>query len=180
MRRSFLSATAFAGALALGCTDQPAPTATGGDPALSSPSLARQAVSRFTRREPWEEDILNPCTGDVVHFTGEIKEQATFVGPPDLLEQGSALHIEDQTLLSGTGIDAGTGTMYSVRRSFHLSFNSPTLEASNFTQTINTTVRAITQGPDENFVIHFRFHITVLPNGEVATVAEVDSAECRG
>jgi hypothetical protein len=173
MRRSFLlTSTALAGALALGCTDQPTPTGPPGDPALSPPALERQTVEHFTFREPFEEDVISPCTGEVVHFTGELFEQLT------RLAEG--IHFEDQTLLSGTGTGTVTGTTYSVRRAFHASFNSPSVEAANFTLTVETTVRGITAGPDENFIIHFRLHITVLPSGEVATEVEVESAECRG
>ena len=70
------------------------------------------------------------------------------------------------------------GVTYTIRRTVRFGFESPTPEAPNFTNTFLTTVRTVTPGPD-NFVIHFRFHITVLPNGEVATVFEGESAECR-
>ena len=78
MRRSFLLSTAaLAGALALGCTDQPTPTGPPSVPALSPPAMERQTVEHLTFHDPWEEDIINPCTGEVVHFTGEIFEQQT-------------------------------------------------------------------------------------------------------
>jgi hypothetical protein len=173
MRRSFLLSTAaLAGALALGCTDQPTPTGPPGDPALSPPALERQTVEHFTFREPFEEDVISPCTGEVVHFTGELFEQQTHL-------EGD-IHVEQNVVLSGTGTGTVTGTTYSGRQAFHLSFNSPSVEAGNFTLTVETTLRAITAGPNENFIIHFRLHITALPSGEFATEVEVESAECRG
>ena len=83
-------------------------------------------------------------------------------------------------VFSGTGTGTVTGTTYSGRRAFHASVNSPSVEAPNFVFTIETTLLAISKGPDENFTIHFRLHITVLPSGEVATEVELESAECRG
>jgi hypothetical protein len=183
MRRSFLLSTAAIAStltLALGCADQPTPTGVAGDPTLAPPQFERQAVDRFTRRGPWEEDITNPCTGAVIHFVGEIKEQSTAVGPQELLDQGFNIHFEDQTLLTGTGTDPVSGATYFIRRQVHFSFNSPTIEAVNLTQSFRTTVQAVTRGPGDNFLLHLRFHLTVLPSGEVATVFEVESAECRG
>ena len=182
MRPSYLVTTRLATALtfALGCADEPAATGPGAEPSLSPPSMERMAVDRFTRREPFEEDITNPCTGGLIHFTGEIKEQVTSVAPEELLEQGLALHIEDQALLTGTGTDPVNGVTYTIRRTVHFGSESPTLEAPNFTNTFVTTVRGVTQGQEDNFLLHITFHLTVLPSGEVATEVVVESAECRG
>jgi hypothetical protein len=174
MRRVSLLTAALAGCLSLvlGCGDEPTPTGPYDQPALVPAHLESQAVQHFTRRGPFEEDVTNPCTGGLVHFTGEIKEQQTVVGPD--------IHAEDQTLLTGTGTDPVNGVTYSIRRTFHFSFNSPSVEAANFTETVNTTVSGITPGPGANFLLHLRFHLTVLPSGEVATEVTADSAECRG
>ena len=99
-RLLLLPTTALVGALVLGCTDQSTPTGPRGDPALSPANLA-QAVVRFTRQEPFAFDVESPCTGELIHFTGEIKEQVTSVGPQELLDQGSALHFEDHAVISG-------------------------------------------------------------------------------
>jgi hypothetical protein len=182
MSRSLLllPSAALVGALALGCGYESTPTDPLDDPTATSGIAAEMAVDRLMRRGPWEEDITNPCTGGLIHFTGEIKEQRTAVGPQELLDQGSSLHSEDQTLLTGTGTDPVTGATYSIHRTLHSGFNSPTLEALNLTITFQTTVRAVTSGPGENFLIRIQFHVTFLPNGEVKTVVEHESAECRG
>ena len=173
MRRSFLlTSTVLAGALALGCTDQPIPTGPSGDPALSPPALERQTVEHLTFREPWEADVISPCTGEVVHFTGELFEQQTTLA--------GDFHTEHNVVLTGTGTGTVTGTTYTGREVFHFGLNSPSVEAPNFVLTIKTTLRAITEGPDENFIIHLRLHVTVLPSGEFVTEVEVESAECLG
>jgi hypothetical protein len=173
MRRSLLlSPAVLAGALALGCTDQSTPTGPESVPTLSPPALERQTVEHFTFREPWEADVISPCTGEVIHFTGELFEKQTHLA--------GDIHVEQQVVLSGTGTGTVTGTTYIGRQAFHLSFNSPSVEAPNFVFTIKSTLRAITAGPGQNFIIHLSLHITVLPSGETATEVAVDSAECRG
>jgi hypothetical protein len=72
------------------------------------------------------------------------------------------------------------GTTYFIRQVVNFGFNSPTLEAINVTERFQTTIHAITRGSGENFLIHVRFHRTVLPSGEVATTFEVVSAKCPG
>jgi hypothetical protein len=182
MRRPFLLSTAaLAGALtlALGCTDQPAPTGPAGAPA-PRPNFDAQATLHFTSRRPLAFDVVSPCTGELVHFSGELFEQVTAVGPQELLDQGQALRFENQAVTSGTGTGAVTGTTYFIRDVLHFGINSPTLEALNFTLTFQETIHAITRGPGENFLIHVSIHVTVLPSGEIATTFEVVSAECRG
>jgi hypothetical protein len=182
MRRPFLLSTAaLAGALtlALGCTDQPAPTGPAGDPA-PRPNLAAQATVHSTTRQPFAFDVVSPCTGELVHFIGERFEQVTAVGPQELLDQGLALRFEDQAVFSGTGTGAVTGTTYFTRDVLHFGINSPTAEAVNFTLTFQETIHAITRDPGENFLIQVSIQVTVLPSGEIATSFEVVSAQCRG
>jgi hypothetical protein len=67
-----------------------------------------------------------------------------------------------------------------VVRAVHFGFNSPTLEALKLNTMFQTTVRAVTTGAAENFLIRIRVHVTFLPSGEMKTVVEEESAECRG
>ena len=183
MRRSLLlmPSAALTTALSLGCATEPTSSRLEGIPG-AAPQVAaeRTGVDRLTRREPWEDDITNPCTGAVIHFVGEIKEQRVAVGPQELLDQGLALHTEDHTLLTGTGTDPVSGATYSIRFVINFGFNSPTLEALNITLRDQTMVRGVTTGSGENFLVRFIVHVTVLPSGEVASEFVIDSAECRG
>jgi hypothetical protein len=151
------------------------------DPAAaSSPSLAAQATVHFIIREPLLFEITSPCTGQLIQFTGERFEQITAVGPQELLDQGIALRFEDQALFTGTGTEPVTGTAYYFRDVLHFGINSPTAEALNFTQTFQETLHATSPGSGQNFLIHVLIHVTVLPNGEVATSFEAVSAACQG
>ena len=171
---------ALAAGLVLGCADGSNPTDLGGDLTPAYRSEEAQAVVRFTRQEPFEFVVESPCTGKMVDFAGEIVEQVTSIGPQELLDQGIALHFEDHAVISGTGTERVTGTTYAIRQVVNFGFNSPALEAMNLTQRFQTTIRAISGGRADNFLVHVRFHLTVLPSGEVATVADITSAQCRG
>jgi hypothetical protein len=50
---------------------------------------------------------------------------------------------------------------------------------AGFEQTDINNFRVIGQGPDNNLLVHSTFHVTVTPNGDVTTVVDNFSVECR-
>lgn len=164
----FLPITLALGSLLLlACSDRPDVTepATLADPATEpqAPSLA-QAVEHFTFRTPQEFGLVNPCNDELIHFTGERFEQGTVIR-----SEGTILHFEGVTVFSATGTGAATGNTYTLHGVNRFSFNSPNLEALNFTQTIPFMSHVTSQGKGEDFVSHHVVHLTVLPSGEFLT-----------
>jgi hypothetical protein len=53
------------------------------------------------------------------------------------------------------------------------------LTNGQFNQTFVNNFRIIGQGPGNNFVLHENFHLTINANGEVTTVHDNFSADCK-
>ena len=159
-----------------GCSDTPAEPAGVAPPPVAAAVATDHTVTRSTFTFVYQ----NPCNGENVAFTGERVEQITAVGPQELLDQGLALRFEDQTRITGTGVGEETGTVYRIRDLIHFGVRSPSAEALNFTEVFNEKIHAIAQGSTGNFVIHANFHVTVLPNGRIATSFGPVTAQCGG
>jgi hypothetical protein len=84
-------------------------------------------------------------------------------------------HFQPQGL-SGTGLDTGdsyqgTGV---TQDHFSGSFNN-----GQFNQVFVNNFRIIGQGPGNNFVVHENFHLTINANGEVTSVHDNITADCK-
>jgi hypothetical protein len=163
-------------ALLVACSDNTAPSA---ETKPEEPSLAAQQTKHITLQQPFAFDAQSPCTGELIHFTGLDVEQITVVGPPELLEQGIQLHIEQKGSLTGTGT-AASGRTYSLNDVFHFGFNSPSVAATQASVTYVETLRAVSPEPGQSFMLRFAFHTTVLPSGEVKTTFDTATGKCIG
>jgi hypothetical protein len=81
-------------------------------------------------------------------------------------------HFQPQGI-SGTGLTTGD-TYYGTgvtQTEFNATAGSEQTSINNF--------RIIGQGPDNNLLVHATFHVTVTPTGDVTTVVDNFSVECR-
>jgi hypothetical protein len=73
------------------------------------------------------------------------------------------------------GVGFTTGDRYQgtgvTRSQFNASAGSKSTYINNF--------RIIGQGPSNNYLVHAVFHVTITPNGDVSTVVDNFSVECR-
>jgi hypothetical protein len=183
MRRPLLiGIAAVAGALGLGCADQPTPTDSGADPAASpapgAPLAAAKATAHFEFQEPVELAFTSPCTGGLVEGTGEVVGQVNLVGDP-FGDGILVLHSEVDGTVTGTLTDQLTGTTYTWHDTFHSVFNSPSGPALNFTTTSPGNLVAFpTDGSGAGLILHTLLHTTVDPNGVVRVTIETVDIRC--
>jgi hypothetical protein len=89
-------------------------------------------------------------------------------------------HLEETTIVSGSGVGVTTGARYDLSESFHHSFNSPSEAAVHGTLTEHDIIRVRAQGPAGDYVVHPLFHFTVNGTSTVAVELFKDGIECHG
>ena len=117
--------------------------------------------------------VFIPCAGEAVTLTGNLhilthltQNGNNFVAKSHFQPQG----------ISGTGDVTGdkyqaTGVTQDIVRSSFVN--------GSFTYTYVNNFRIIGQGPDNNFLVHDTYHITITPNGIVAVERASSSADCK-
>lgn len=143
--------------------------------AADQPSFSRVVV-HSTQILPLEGGFsgVNPCTGEETVITGEIVIRSNASG-----EEEGLFHVEETTEVSGSGVGVTTGTRYTLRESFHHSFDSPSGAAPQYTITEHDVIHVNAQGSAGNYVVNALFHLTVTPNGVTVDFGK-ESVQCRG
>ena len=137
-------------------------------------ALAQSTTVTTNETIPYTGSLNNTCNGDVVTFQGNIhitNHMTTDASGGTHLKT----HVNFQDV-SGTG--APSGLSYTVRTTTNETVNDndgPQSEA-----TIISTVKLITQGPEQNSFLQVVFHITVNANGVTTTTVDETKIECRG
>ena len=150
------------------------------DPATTAapdPSLASLVSERTVVTEPFLEVIDNPCNGTAVQMTGEIVH--TFHGVTDSPGSGFFLHWKDTARITATGV-GDDGTEYVFTDMDTQIFQSPRPPEPPVTFTAFTDGHIVSKGPSPNFMVGFRIHVTVTPDGTVKVTSEVEHVDCRG
>ena len=118
---------------------------------------------------------INPCTGEETDIAGQATIRTNGWG-----DEGGVLHLEETTVVSGSGVGVTTGARYDLSETFHHSFNSPSDEAVHGTLTEHDVVRVRAQGSAGDYVVHTLLHLTLDGSGGVAVEFIKDGIECRG
>jgi hypothetical protein len=122
---------------------------------------------------PVEQTFFNPCTGELVRFTGElllVQRETT----------DSVVRVVVSRQLVGVGDD--TGRRYLVKESLEQSINFPSGSSSGpFSTTVVSTMTVVSPNGDPNFRTRLFFHITRNAAGEITADVEVDEGgSCIG
>lgn len=113
----------------------------------------------------------NDGAGELVVLTGTL-HVLTHV----TIDDQGGLHVKQHFQPQGlSGVGLTTGDTYRGTGVTQTEFNATAATE----QTSINNFRIIGQGPDNNFLVHSTFHVTVNANGEVTTVVDNFSAECR-
>jgi hypothetical protein len=113
----------------------------------------------------------NDGAGELVELSGTL-HVLTHVTTDD---QGG-LHVKQHFQPQGiSGVGLTTGDKYQGTGATQTEFNA----TAAFEQTSVNNFRIIGQGPDNNLLVHATFHVTVNANGDVTTVVDNFSVECR-
>jgi hypothetical protein len=118
----------------------------------------------------------NPCTGEDVLFTGELRQVVT-----TFLDRAGHIHFAESEHLSLIGTGLASGAQYRFIQTSNDSANYDL--APNgflFESTIVTTVRMIGEGSIDDFFVHVHAHITRNANGDVTSNVISIQTECLG
>ena len=117
-------------------------------------------------REPIAFTAFNFCTGEDVSYSGDFFLTFTHVDRPNSNGFHEKLFINYKV----TGVGLTSGAEYDLHEVQHGSLNDN--GPLPFKDTFRIFVLARTDGPDNDLVITYRFHITINANGEVTVVFE--------
>jgi hypothetical protein len=143
---------------------------------VSVASVGAQATTVTTNEQvPVVVFAFVPCAND---GAGELVllEGTLHVLTHVTIDDQGGLHVKQHFQpqgVSGTGLT--TGDTYRGTGVTQTEFNA----AAGFEQTSINNFRIVGQGPDNNFLVHSTFHVTVTPNGDVTSVVDNFSVECR-
>lgn len=162
-------------------------TACAGDDALTAPltpalaveDAGHNAADHFQAVEAADFEIVSPCNGELIAFSGENTYQVTFVDTREHLDAGFSLHTEFQAHTQATGTGPESGASYAINDIYHENFESPSPPAPQVTFSAHGTTRVTSDLPGLSFDIRFEFHGVGLPSGEFKVTRFVDSLECQ-
>jgi hypothetical protein len=141
----------------------------------------RTVTEHFPLAESFSFVTPNPCNGEDVQVSGQVKGQVNLAGEADAFEQGEIVHTEFHLLASGRGTGLTSGATYLYQDVINQGFNSPNVLAPHATTDFEQSFRMVSQGGEPNFWLTVGFHAVYLPPDAAFTV-KVDrvSEECRG
>lgn len=144
----------------------------------AAPALAQANTVTTSTRVPVNLTLFNPCTGELIDFSGNlhIVDHVTFV-PHD---PDGGLHLNRKENWQGVaGIDQTTGNRYrltGVRHNLNLNANAPL----PFVLTLVRTQNVISRGSADNLQLRRRVHVTVNANGTTTVDFDSFSLICEG
>jgi opacity protein-like surface antigen len=145
--------------------------------ALAGAAAAEAQATTVTTNEQVPIVVLAfvPCAND---GAGELVllEGTLHVLTHVTIDDQGGLHVRQHFQPQGvSGEGLTTGDKYQGTGVTQTEFNA----TAGFEQTSVNNFRVIGQGPDNNLLVHSTFHVTVTPNGDVTSVVDNFSVECR-
>jgi len=132
---------------------------------------AESIVERFT--EPFVFDSVNPCNGEPVLISGELK-----ITTRTTVDGGGTVHIAYNLVPSQVRGEGASGVAYKAVGGQREHINAG--EGEQVIDTFTDTFNLISSGGTENFRARTVFHVTVTADGTVRTLFERGGEECRG
>jgi hypothetical protein len=149
-------------------------------PVAGAPSAAvsGDAATNDTQNESIPIDLFAfvPCAnggaGEVVAMSGDLHVLTHFT-----VSNSGNVHVTQHFQPQGiSGYGTITGDKYQATGGTHEEFNENGLP---FTDTYINNFRIIGQGPDNNFLVHENYHVTINANGVVTSFVDNFSVECK-
>lgn len=139
----------------------------------SLPIYGQATTTTFRDTSTFSDGRLNPCNGEFVAFDGKISFVSHFTNTPN---GGTIINFNLQSTGHGQG---DLGNTYNIDGNYHFKFISQP-GAAQLESTVDS-IRAISQGSADNFLLETILRFTFNANGE-PTHVDVDSgsAKCMG
>ena len=169
---TWTGATIVAVALVAGCGSESGPTGE------SAPSLAAASHPRTTVHTasvtPLDEVFSSPCNGELIHYTGTMRTQMTFVASPDTLFQHVVVHI----VVRETGLGLTTGVVYTAKDNFYEGFTLPYGHQQYQSFSFHDKFRITADAPGLSFGGHLQVHFVGVPDGDGKFTRITGSEQC--
>ncbi len=136
-------------------------------------ALAQATTDTFVVKQPFNKTLFNPCTGEEVQFTGDILFLYRETRDPN-----GGFHIEQHTSGAGVTGTGESGTQYrlvGVARQGVYFAPGETREATSV-----QSLRLVSNGSSDNYVLVTQIHVTFNANGEPTVVLFREDIECVG
>ena len=139
------------------------------------PAWGQATTFRDVFTAPYDVVLVNECTGEEVHLTGElvIRIRTTIDATGGI---HAAFHLTPRHV-RGVGVESGIA--YHAVGGLRDSFNA----AADFAPLVGTTTQMfnlVSQGGSDNLQVKFVFHLTVNAQGEVTAEIDNFSLACVG
>ncbi len=122
---------------------------------------------------PLNQTVFNPCTGDIIPFTGNMH---VVVAATE--DASGGFHFDLESNVSGvTGVGVPSGTTYQGVGGFWTEFNGE--PPFPFEATLTDVFGLISAGSSPNFVFAITLHITVNADGTITAQVTRISITCR-
>ena len=157
----------------------------GAAPSPTEPSFAidagHNAAEHIKEVNQVSFEIVNPCNGEVIVFSGTEVLRATFVDKPENLENGFSVHNNLVSQVDATGTGPSSGATYSIHDIVTQNFESPSPPAPQFTASFHDTAKVTSSDPALDFTIKQLVHVLLNPGTAEFTVTK-DQLEvtCQG
>jgi hypothetical protein len=133
---------------------------------------ATTTIERFL--EPFDDALENPCTGEPVVLSGELKITTRIT-----VDNQGKTHLAYNLVPSQVRGEGADGTQYKAVGGQREHYNSVDNEPP-ITDTFTETFNLISAGGGDNFLARTLFHISITADGTVRVEIERLSDECRG
>ena len=164
--------TLLVATLLTGCGGDSGPTGE------SAPSLAAASHPNTTVHTssvtPLDEVFSSPCNGEMIHYTGTLRTQMTFVASPDTLFQHAMVHM----VVRETGIGLTTGAVYTAKDNFYEGFTLPYDHQQYQSFSFHEKFRITSDTPGLSFGGHLQVHFVGVPDGAGKFTRIAGSEEC--
>lgn len=139
--------------------------------AVSASAQATTEIERFV--DPFVFDSTNPCNGEAVVVTGELRItlRTTF-------DANGGFHSSFTLVPSGVRGVGESGALYKAVGGQRDHFNITS--SGTLTDTFTSVFNLVSQGGGDNFVDQVTIHITFNANGDVTADVFSGQTECRG
>jgi len=169
--------TIVTAAFLTGCGSEPSPTAESNS-GLMANAVAHNTADHFTAVDAVSFELVSPCNGESITFTGTAQSQLTLVDTRENLDAGNSVHEEFQQHTIATGTGAESGATYTINDIFHEGFESPNPPAPHATFSAHGTTRVTSSIEGLSFLGHSVFQ-AVLPSGqEFKVTVSLDRLTC--
>lgn len=133
------------------------------------PAVAQAETTIVNNIVPVTMWVINPCTGDLVYFTGEAHEII------HVTKNENGYNVKYNYNPQGISGVSNDGSKYRITGITQFEYSANVGLQASYT----SNFRLIGQGPDNNFVVRENWHITVSSDGTIKSYHDNFEIDCK-